>query len=176
MRRVWIVVVLFATQGYSPGAEARAKHGDWAAVERLSANDSITVRMKGNAVPDRCSVVASDDASLTCIAEDGMMTRLVFPRAAVKSVWVAEIAKDHHAGVWIAMAAGAALGAAICSPAGPAAAFLCGGIGASVSILLVTDPANTRPIPYPPYGGYPPPYSAPAPLPQLRMRLIYSAP
>jgi len=54
---------------------------------------------QNQAGPDACWLTSVDDAALTCVVGNG--TRLVYPRAAVRDVWVIEPTHGWDARTWI---------------------------------------------------------------------------
>ena len=153
-------------------AHAGGRHENWKAVERLAQDKPVLVQVRGQAGVDACRIVSADDSTLTCERERdpnadwdaGSGARLVFPRTAVRNVWLME--EDDGLGrLWIHMGIGFAIGALVCSGLGPGPAFICAGIGA----LIAVDVAVGRPSAYP---GMPRSPRAPA----WKRRLIYQAP
>jgi hypothetical protein len=174
MRRFagWVIVVLMAGSGAA--LAANTKHQDWAAVEKLEADTEVLVQPQGQTWPDQCRLLSADDSSLTCERErdpdaDWRGTprgRLVFPRSAVRHVWVWEEAPNRHIALWIAVAlsAGVEIAALVCG--GPAGGLVVGLILAGGWTAAATMP----PVPY--YRPYP----LPPPGPRMRRRLIYQMP
>jgi uncharacterized protein YcfJ len=157
------------------GAKRAAKIEHWDVVQALKPGAEVNVLSGNQAGPDRCLVSAVDENTLTCLAEDAARdTRLVFPRGAVRDVWVLEEVPERHIGRWIGVTIGFVLGGLMCAEAGPGGFFLCGALGAVVvGGAMMTEPWPMR------YGypglGYPGPIGPPRP-PQMRRRLVYQAP
>ena len=150
------------------GAKKPPKVERWERVERLQPGAEINVLAGNQSAPDLCLVASADDLALTCLAEDAPPgTRLVFPRSAVRDVWVIDEAPERHVGLWIGIALSAALEiwAAVAGGGGGAVlmAVLLGGAWAAAE-----DP---RPGPF----WFPPPPRRPT-MPQWRRRLVYRAP
>jgi hypothetical protein len=152
-------------------AHAGGRHENWKAVERLAQDKPVLVQIQGQAGIDACRMVSADDTTLTCVRERdpdanwdaASGARLVFPRAAVRNLWLME--EDDGLGhLWVDMAAGFGVGALLCSNLGPAL-FVCAGIGALIAPAIALGP----PLGYP---GMPRPPKAPA----WKRRLIYRAP
>ena len=110
MRRValgLILVSLVSANGIAHAANG--KHGSWNSVERLGAGVAVEVQSEGQAGVEDCRVARVDDTALTCEREKnpdadwdvGSGARLVFPRSAVRDVWVWEVAPNRHIGQWI---------------------------------------------------------------------------
>lgn len=166
----WVLVVLLVMCGVAQGKQAASKLQRWSAVEALPQDTLIEVLTEHQAGPESCRISSVDDNSLTCLPE-GMESeaRLIFPRSAVRDVWVVEQAHDGH--IWISAVIGFALGAMLCGGAGPGPLFICGGIGALIaaSLALDTDQPGMFGVRYP--GSIRVPRR-----PQLRLRLRYHVP
>ncbi|HEX9199812.1 MAG TPA: hypothetical protein VF865_09660 [Acidobacteriaceae bacterium] len=172
MRRFagWVLAVLMAVSGVALAADK--KHEDWAAVKKLDVDTDLLVQGQGQRWPDRCRLISADDNSLTCervLDPDadwrGLPTgRVVFPKSAVRHVWVWEQAPNRHIGLWIAVAVTAAAEIAALVAGGP-------GGGLIVGLFLVAgwSAATTPSSPW-----FQPPYSPPGP--RMRKRLIYQVP
>jgi hypothetical protein len=107
--------------------------------------------------------VSVDDGALTCIA--GNNARLVYPRGAVRDVWVIEPAPERHIGRWIAVGAGAGLVALASAKNGVAGGVVMGGIVILVAAVALNPPRM---------AGYPYPGVRPPPQPQrMRRQLVY---
>jgi hypothetical protein len=106
----WVFVVLLAVCGVAQGKQPASKLQRWSAVEALPQDTLIEVGRDGQAGVEVCRVESSDDSALTCVAErpEGD-ARIVFPRGAVRNLWVIEVTRDWHIGRWIVVAVGAAL-------------------------------------------------------------------
>jgi hypothetical protein len=106
-------VVLFAACGVAHGKKQSGKRSQWSAVEALLPDTLIEVGRPGWAGVDECRVESADDNAVTCVAErpEGN-ARLVFPRSAVRDVWVVEPARNLHIARWIMVGMGVALVAA----------------------------------------------------------------
>jgi hypothetical protein len=129
--------------------------------------------------------VRVDDASLTCERDPdpnvdwgpGAKARVVFPRAAVRAVWVWEPVPERHIGLWIASVVGFALGGVVCSVGGPGPIVACGALGALFAVAII-ESAEAGPR----YPGVWFPW--PAPMPpiyparprEMRQKLVYRAP
>jgi len=121
MRRdVWRVVG-WGIAALAVGISATAAHAsrrseNWKRVKGLAPGKQIVVESSGQK-PEECRVVAADDASVTCLRDPdpnvdwrpGDNARVVFPREAVRSIWIVEKAVNHHRDRWIAAAVGGAL-------------------------------------------------------------------
>jgi hypothetical protein len=159
-------------------AFAGGRHEHWKAVKELAPGKLVEVQREGQAGPDACRVVSADDSALTCEVEEDPDSdwdslagaRLVFPRSAVRNVWLLE-PETVERRIWIGMGVGFALGAAFCARGGPGPLFACAGIGALIGALVG---ANGAPQGFPGWVG--PVYSPRRqPSPQLHHRLIYHA-
>ena len=147
-----------------------AKVERWEQVETLKPGQEINVLAGTRSAPDLCLVASVDDNALTCLAEDvPSETRLVYPRSAVRDVWVIEEAPNRHVGLWIGIALSVALEAAACVSGGEAGGLAMGAILA-VAWAAVEDP-RPGPIWFPRPPG--PPRSMKTP--QWRRRLVYRA-
>lgn len=158
---VWVLVVWMA------GGVALAKKpmalDHWDAVEALRPGEEIDVLSGSQAGPDECLMSSVDDSTLTCLAEDfGRDTRLVFPRSAVRDVWVIEAAPNRHIAAWVGIAVLTGLGIALCVEAGPAGALIL----ALIAVPVVTVAEETPPWPV----ALPPPMPR---MPRMRRRLVY---
>jgi len=167
---IWVLVVLFGVCGVAQGKQAASKLQRWSTIEALPQDTLIEVLTEHQAGPESCRISSVDDNSLTCLPE-GMESeaRLIFPRSAVLDVWVVE--QVHDGNIWIIAVVGFALGAMACGSIGPAAVFICGGIGAlmAVSLALDTDQPGMFRV------GYPGSIRVPR-RPQLHLRLRYRVP
>ena len=145
-----------------------AKVEHWERVESLQPGAEINVFAGNHSQPDLCLVASVDSSTLTCLAEDAPSgTRLVFPRGAVRDVWVIDEAPERHIALWIGIAASAALEIWACVAGGAAGGVLMG----AVIALVWAEALNMQPgsfwFPQPP---------RPPKTPQLRRRLVYQAP
>lgn len=173
----WVMAAFVPAMLATVTAHAAGRHESWRRVEDLAAGKLIVVESNGQ-VAEECRVISADNASLTCVRDPdpdvnwgpGDDARVVFPRTAVQSVWVWQDVSDRR--VLIRMGIGFAIGALICSRLGPAAAFICAGIGASIAALA---PAMAESAPRYPFPGLPTP-SYPVRPPDLRRELVYRAP
>jgi uncharacterized protein YcfJ len=172
MRSVLGVALLLLTVcgGVAYGARTQESLDRWDAVESLMPGAEINVLSGNQAGPDVCVVSSVDENALTCLAENPAAdTRLVFPRGAVRDVWVFEQGRERHIGAWIGVGIGFVVGGALCVEGGPGAFFVCGSLGAGFMGGLITE--QLRPGPF----GYPGPMRPPRP-PRWRRRLVYRAP
>ena len=150
------VGVLAVTLAGGGMAQASARHEQWKAVKRLGVGVAVEIQSDGQAGGEQCRVVRVDDTALTCEREKnpdvdwnaGSGARLVFPRSAVKGVWIWEDASDRRLlrGLGFGFAIGALVGAA----GGPAAAFICAGIGSLIGAAAATSAEPTGPWWVPP--------------------------
>jgi hypothetical protein len=140
-----LLVLLASTSA----AHAGGRHENWKAVERLAQDKPLLVQVRGQAGADACRIVSADDTTLTCVRERdpnvdwdaGSGARLVFPRTAVRNLWLME--EDDGLGhLWIHMGIGFAIGALVCSGMGPGPAFICAGIGALIAGSAVGVPRD----------------------------------
>ena len=155
-RWAWMLAFLVAVCGV---AHAKPYLDRWDAVQALPAGAEINVLADDSAVPDLCHVskVAAD--TLTCLAEDARAdVRLVYPRSAVREVWVFGPAHGWNTWTWIkAGLVAAVVGlAAFCVVANPLCLLL---FGAGAMAILSQSPFPT-----------PPPRS-----PRWRRHLLYRA-
>jgi hypothetical protein len=155
----WAFMVVMACSGV---AYAGGGHERWESVEGLAPDARIEVLPQNQAGPDACRLVSVDDGALTCIA--GNNARLVYPRGAVRDVWVIEQAPERHIGRWIAVGAGAGLVALASAKNGVAGGVVMGGI----VILVAAVSLNT-----PRMAGYPYPGVRSPPQQRMRRRLVY---
>ncbi len=170
-----LAMVLFGLAGSSMArADVRhktAKVERWEQVERLQPGKEINVLAGARSAPDLCLVASVDDSALTCVAEDvAAETRLVFPRSAVRDVWVIEEAPDRHVGLWIGLALSAALEIWACVAGGAIGGLVAGGL-LGIAWGAVEDP-RPGPIWYP----QPPRPPRSPKMPEWRRRLVYRAP
>lgn len=175
----WILALVMAGGGV---AHAGLRHESWKAVERLATGVPVVVEQQ-QGPPENCRVVTVDDAALTCERDPdpnadwgpGAKARVVFPRDAVRTVWVWEPVPDRHIGLWIAGAIGFALGGAGCAAGGPGPIVACGAIGALLAVAIVAA-AEAGPMPYP-RVWWPMPAPSPPSYPkrqrELRRKLVY---
>jgi hypothetical protein len=141
-------------------AHASGRHEQWKAVKRLAAGVPVEVEVEQGR-PEQCEVVSADDAALTCrrVAnpdadwKEGDGARLVFPRGAVRAVWVWQDVSDRR--ILIKMAVGFGIGALVCSEAGPGPAFICAGIGALIGACATAPEPPRYPMPGMPVPSYP---------------------
>lgn len=161
----WTLVALLAACGVAHGADGRKQSGSklsqWSVVETLSQGALIEVSREGWAGVDGCRVESADDSALTCVAErpEGD-ARLVFPRDAVRNVWVVEPAKNLHIGRWIVVGIGVALVVAACVEGGVFGLAIMGPMVVGIETGYFEQFEWNRP-PQPP---------------RMRRRLVYSAP
>lgn len=157
-------------------AHAAGGHHNWKSVRTLAGGVPIEVKSVGQAGLEECRVVSSDDVSLTCERSPdanvdwrpGDVARIVFPRDAVERVWVWEDSSDRN--IWIGLGLGFGIGALACSPGGPAAAFICAGIGFLIaSAVELAGP----PAPRQPYGVWMPGGPPRRQAPQFYRKLWY---
>ena len=160
----WMVLAMMVACGVAQ-AKKPVLADRWEAVEALTPGEEINVRSESQAGSDLCLVSAVDEQTLTCLAERAAGdVRLVFPRSAVRSVWVMELAPNRHIGLWIGLAVSAALEITACVAGGAA-----GGLVVGMFVAAAWLAAET---PSPWAIWYPPP-----PRPQRwRRRIIYNAP
>jgi hypothetical protein len=155
----------------STGVAHAGRHENWKAVKRLARDKPVLVQVQGQAEIDACRIVSADDSTLTCVREKdpnadwdaASGARLVFPRTAVRDLWLME-EEDPLEHLWVAIAAGFGVGALLCSNLGPAL-FVCAGIGALIAAGVALGPPSA-------YPGMPRP---PRP-PVWTRRLVYRAP
>jgi hypothetical protein len=169
----WTLLVLLAVCGVAHGADAQehaSKLSQWSSVGALPQSTLIEVLTEHHAGPDSCRISSVDDNSLTCSPEGAESdARLVFPRSAVRDVWVIEPAHDRH--IWICVAIGFALGAVLCGGGGPGPLLICGAIGALIAVDIAPgadQPGMLR-------VGYPGSIRIPR-RPRLHRRLLYHPP
>jgi hypothetical protein len=168
----WTLLALLAACGVAHGVDAKkqGKPSQWSSVEALPQDTLIEVLPEHQPGPDSCRISSVDDNSLTCFSEGAESdARLVFPRSAVRDVWVVEPAHDRH--IWIRVAIGFAVGAVLCGGGGPGLLFTCGAIGALIAadIALGADQPGMLGV------GYPGSIRIPR-RPRLHLRLLYYAP
>jgi hypothetical protein len=148
--------VAHAAQGQPAGGRDR-----WDGVQGLRVNTLIEVLPEGQAGPDLCRVLSIDDRALMCVPEQSMNgvgngVRLVFPRSALREVWVIERERERHIGLWIRIGIEVALFVAACVGSG-----VLGGVVVGAIVLGVEEEIAENPIPPRPLG--------------LHRRLIYRA-
>ena len=132
-------------------AHART-HTDWKHVAELAPGALVAVESFGKAGPETCRVLGVSDTTLTCAHDldpnrdwtPEEQARIVYPRTAVKEVWIWSDHSDRR--VLVSMAIGFAIGALSCSGIGPGAAFVCAGIGAFIGALCAL-PGLSEPSP-----------------------------
>jgi hypothetical protein len=165
-------------------AHASGRHEKWNAVRSLAAGVPVEVELKQGR-PEECTMVTADDVTLTCERErdpnvnwsPGDGARVIFPRDAVRAVWVWEPVRERHIGLWIAGGLGFALGARICAVGGPGLIVTCGALGALVAMSVVVSSNVAGPVRYPGvWFPAPPPPRYPVQQPEWHRKLRYRAP
>ena len=156
-------MVLLVACGVAHGAQGQPVGGRdrWDGVQGLRVNTLIEVLPEGQAGPDLCRVSSIDDGVLMCVPEQsknrvGNGMRLVFPRSALRDVWVIEPERELHIGWWIRIGIEVALFVAACVGSG-----VLGGVVVGAIVFGVEEAIAENPIP-------------PGPL-RLHRRLIYRA-
>ena len=168
---VWMLVVIVVGCGLARGQDK--KHEDWTAVEGLVPDTMLLVQSGRHITPEACRILSADDTTLTCQRQrdpeanwdKSSDARLVFPRSAVRNVWVWERAPNRHILLWIGIGITAGLEIAALVTGGPQAGFFAG-------MLLAGAWAGAIASPFPIYSPYPPPPSGP----RMRKRLVYRMP
>jgi len=152
----WMLVLLVAGCGvaHAGGKKHADKLARWEAVENLLPGVLIEVQPEGQGW-DSCRIAAVSDEELTCTSES-TQSRMVYPRSVVRNVWVIEPRGDEHVGRWIAIGVGFVVGGVLCVPGGPAAFFVCGGLGAVIVAGAVMEPRWNSGWGYPGPAGVPP--------------------
>ena len=127
---------LLLALAYTAVAHASGKHEPWRNVEKLKPGDYVVVRVAGQQRLEDCTLLSADDSVLTCQRERdpnanwdaASNARLIFPRAAVASVWLLQEAKDKHLGRWIAIGLSAAFLTAEIVSSGAVGALFAGAV------------------------------------------------
>jgi hypothetical protein len=144
------LMVLLVACGVAHGAQGQPAGGRdrWDGVQGLRVNALIEVLPEGQAGPDLCRVSSIDDRALMCVPErsvNGM--RLVFPRSALREVWVIERERELHIGLWIRIGIEVALFVAACVGSGVLGGVVVGGIVLGVEEEIAENPIPPRPLP-----------------------------
>jgi hypothetical protein len=142
------------------GGKQLGKDTSWDAVETLPVDALVRVLPEHQGGPDVCRVASIDERALTCVRENGGDVRLVFPRDAVREVWVLGRARDRHVVKWVFVGIGVGLGTALIV-ANP---LVGGAIVGSVLVGIESSQSG--------HGMQSPP---PRP-PRLRWAVVYQAP
>jgi len=133
-------------------AHAGGRHERWSAVKKLAPGVPVEVERQGQAGVEDCLMVSADDASLTCRRDPdpntdwgpGSNARVVFPRDAVREVWVIEPGEGgRHIGGWIAAGVSVGLVAAASVGGGVIGGVIVGGM-----VIGAWSIWNENPIPY----------------------------
>lgn len=163
-RAIWMMAVVLVGGGVAHAGRAKQAPIEWDAVTALQPGVEINVLPGNQAGPDRCLMSSADDAALTCLVENSPEdVRLVFPRSAVREVWVYELDHSWGPGTWVkAVLVGVGLTlAGLCIAANP----LCI-LPASIVALVIAEGPQAGPYPM---GMRPPP------PPRFRRRLVYQS-
>jgi hypothetical protein len=163
----WVLIVLIVLAAGSAVAQSAGdekpadKFARWDSVEALQAGQVVEVRSEHQAGPDVCRVSSVDDSALTCVTENrAWPVRLVFPRAALRDVWLVELARDRHIGRWIRIGIETALFITACVAGGVVGGSVVGVLVMSLEAAIAENPIPLR---------YP---SAP----RVHRRLVYRTP
>jgi hypothetical protein len=141
------LMVLLVACGVAHGAQGKpaGERDRWDAVEGLPVNALIEVLPEDQAGPDLCRVSAIDEGTLTCVPERSMDgVRLVFPRSALRDVWVIELERERHIGRWIRIGIEVALFAEACVAGGVLGGMVIGIIVLSVEAGIAENPIPRR--------------------------------
>jgi hypothetical protein len=149
-------------------AFASGRHEHWKAVKDLAPGKFVEVQREGQAGLEACRVLSANDSALTCTVEEDPNTnwdslagaRLVFPRGAVRNVWLVEQESEWHLGRWILIGVEVALLVTACVAGGIEGGLFVGLLELGADAAMVTNPM-------PPRMRRPP---------GLERRLIYHAP
>ena len=154
----WTLLVLLAVCGVAQGKQQVSKQSRWGTVEALPQGTLIEVGQDRKAGVDVCRVESAGGSALTCVAErpDGD-ARLVFPRYAVRDVWVIERARNLHIGRWVGVAIEVTVVVAGFVGSGVLGGLFMGGLVLLVEGVIAEDGLPSRP-------------------PRLHHRLVYTAP
>jgi hypothetical protein len=156
MRRTASFAIVFLVGcGIAHGARG-GKHPNpktaWDAVMALPVDALIRVLPENQGGPDTCRVISVGDDALTCVREGRTSeVRLVFPRGAVRDVWVMRPAHDRHIVKWVFVGIGVGLGIALI-----VADPVIGGAIMAVVVAGIESPSNRYPMPMAP--PRPPPF------------------
>jgi hypothetical protein len=159
-----VVLVVLAGCGVAHGARG-GKHPNtktaWDVMEALPVDALVRVLPENYGGPDSCRVVSVGDDALTCIREGTTReVRLVFPRSALRDVWVMKPEHDRHIVKWVFVGIGAGLGIALIVANPLIGLAIVGAVGAGI------ESSSHR---------YPMPMARPRP-PRFRWQLVYQAP
>jgi hypothetical protein len=163
-RTVSFALVFLVGCGIAHGAR-NGKHPStkaaWDAVMALPVDTLVRVLPENYGGPDTCRVVSVGDDALTCVREGrAAEVRLVFPRAAVRDVWVMMPAHDRHTVKWVFVGIGVGLGVALIVADPVIGLAIVGSV-----LCAIESPSNRYPMPMPPPR-----------LPRVRWQLVYQAP
>ncbi|HWZ01606.1 MAG TPA: hypothetical protein VNX17_11015 [Edaphobacter sp.] len=142
------LMVLLVACSVAHGAQGQPADGRdrWDGVQGLRVNALIEVLPEGQAGPDLCWVSSIDDGVLTCVLERSVNgVRLVFPRSALREVWVIEREHELHIGRWIRIGIEVALFVAGCVGSGVLGGVIVGGIVLGVEEEIAENPIQPRP-------------------------------
>lgn len=163
----WVLIVLIVLAAGSAVAQSTGdekpadKFARWDSVEFLQAGQMVEVRSEHQAGPDVCRVSWVDDSALTCVTENrAWPVRLVFPRAALRDVWLVEPAPDRHIGRSIRIGIETGLFITACVGGGVVGGLVVGVLVISIEAAIAENPIPSR---YPRF-------------PRVHRRLVYRAP
>ena len=140
------LMVLLVACGVAQGQPADGRD-PWDGVQGLRVNALIEVLPEGQAGPDLCRVSSIDDRALMCVPEESMNgVRLVFPRSALREVWVIERERERHIGLWIRLGIEVALFVAACVGSGVLGGVVVGAIVFGVEEEIAENPIPPRPL------------------------------
>jgi hypothetical protein len=142
------LLVLLVAFGVAHGAQTKVAGGRerWDAVKELPVDALIEVLPEGQAGPDLCRVSSIDDGGLTCVRERSVNgVRLVFPRSALRSVWVIQPERERHIGRWIRIGIEVALFVDACVVAGVLGAVIAGSVVLAAETSIAENPIPARP-------------------------------
>jgi hypothetical protein len=165
MRRIASFTIVFLIGcGVAHGARG-GKHPStktaWDAVMALPVDAWVRVLPENYGGPDTCRIVSVGDDALTCVREGRTSeVRLVFPRGAVRDVWVMKPEHDRHIVRWIFVGIGAGVGIALIVADPVIGLAIVGVVGAGIA-----SSSNRYRVPM-----------APPRPPRYRWQLVYQVP
>jgi hypothetical protein len=143
------LLVLLVACGVAHGAQGKVAGGRdrWEAGKELPVNALIEVLPEDQAGPDLCRVSSIYDGVLTCVRERSVnAVRLVFPRSALRDVWVIEPERERHIGRWIRIGIEVALFVDACVAAGVLGAVIAGSVVLAAETSIAENPIPHRPL------------------------------